>query len=342
MQEQNKLFNQSIVSTWLFCCCFFVLLMVGVGGITRLTKSGLSITEWKPITGAILPLNNEQWQTEFSKYQRIPEFQIVNKNMTLEEFKSIFYVEYFHRLLARTIFFICIIPLLYFYYKKFINKKLFFKLLLIFSLIGVQGLVGWYMVKSGLNSRVNVNEVWLASHLCFALLIFSLIFWQGLEIKYHDITSNKTTSDIKTQKPIFLFILTFILLPVQIFFGGIVAGLHILHLCFQNSDQICKFKFLDVIKYQDSLPFFWAHKLLAFAIFFSILAVIFTTFKQYRLLSSILFIFLILQIIFGIAIIFLNPESNLTNYLAVAHQVNGFLLYGSLLYGFFLVKKVNY
>lgn len=338
MQNQNTLFNQKIVSIWLFCCCFCVLLMVMVGGITRITRSGLSITEWNPITGAILPLTNKQWTMEFSKYQRIPEFQIINNKMTLEEFKSIFYVEYSHRLLARTIFFVCIIPLIYFFYRKFINKKLFFRFLLIFSLIGIQGLVGWYMVKSGLNNRVNVNEIWLASHLCLALLIFSLIFWQGLKIQYHNISSNIVTPNLKKQKPIFLFILTFIFMPLQIFLGGVVAGLHILHLCFQNSDQICKFKFLDVIQYQNSLPFLWAHKLLAFTIFFSILIVIFTTLKQYKILSSILFVVLIMQIIFGIVIIFLNPESNLINYLAVAHQVNGFLLYGGLLYGFFLKK----
>jgi cytochrome c oxidase assembly protein subunit 15 len=308
--------------------------MVGIGGVTRVTKSGLSITEWKPITGAILPLNENQWMEEFKKYQQIPEFHIENKDMTLSGFKSIFYVEYFHRLFARIIFFVCVVPLLYFFYKKLIDRRFFLRLFGIFSLIGLQGLVGWYMVKSGLTQRTSVNEIWLASHLCFALLIFSLIFWQGLKVKY----SAEIEKNIDRANHIFLFIMTFILLPFQFFFGGVVAGLHILSMCYQNLDQICSFKFLDVVKYQESLPLFWAHKLFAFILFFGIVALLFSTLKEYKVLVKIVLFLLILQVGLGISVIFLNSEFYGIKYLAVFHQVNGFLLYGSIFYGLFLKR----
>ncbi len=303
-----------------------VIAMVGIGGATRLTKSGLSITEWKPILGIIPPITHKEWEEEFNKYKKIPEFSTLGKNFSLIDFKKIFYLEYFHRLFGRIIFLFTIIPLIYFFLRKKISTTQFIRLLGIFALIGVQGLIGWYMVKSGLKYRTNVNEFWLAFHLCFALLIFTLIFYEGLKIKFQNLEKNQEKSSI------ILFITTFIILPIQIFFGGLVAGSHILHFCNNNTHEICSFKFLDVVIYQDTMPYFWAHKLLGIISLFAILITCFSILKYRKKLSALILAATLLQIGLGISVIFIQSTSIWTNYLAVFHQVNGFFIYGTMIY----------
>lgn len=329
--------NRNILSLWLFTCTILVFLMVGVGGATRITHSGLSITEWKPIVGIFPPLNQESWKIEFEKYKQIPEFKLINHQMSLDDFKKIYFLEYFHRLLGRLIFLICIIPLFLFFIFKVINIKFFLKMLLIFSLIGIQGLVGWYMVKSGLIDRTSVNELWLASHLLFALLIFSLIFIEGLKIFFH--YENSIFSKIKENK--FLFFVTFILIPLQIFFGGLTAGIHILNFCYKNSHDICDFSFLQTVVYQSEMPFFYFHKLLAFALFFSIIYISYFYFSENKKIISSLLFFLIAQIILGIAVIFSPNNFAYINYIAVIHQLNGFLI-GALAIYLSFMQNLNY
>ena len=170
--------NKKIIF-WLYSGCILVFAMVVIGGITRLTGSGLSITEWKVITGTLPPLNETDWQLEFAQYQLSPQFQKINSDFNIEDFKQIYFWEYFHRLIGRMIGIVFIIPFLYFYFKKQIDKKLLPKLIIIFLLGAWQGFLGWYMVKSGLQNNPFVSHYRLAIHLVNAFLTFGYIFWLG-------------------------------------------------------------------------------------------------------------------------------------------------------------------
>ena len=170
------------ISIWLFTVCAFIALMVLVGGLTRLTDSGLSITEWKPISGAIPPLTAQDWDMEFTKYKAIPEFQLVNSDFTLDEFKFIFWWEWGHRQLGRVIGLVFFIPFAWFAFKRQIPKNFMAPLLALFALGGLQGFMGWYMVQSGLTDRVDVSQYRLAMHLGLALVIFTFTFWLALRL----------------------------------------------------------------------------------------------------------------------------------------------------------------
>ena len=168
------------VAVWLLACCALVFAMVVVGGITRLTHSGLSIVEWQPLVGTVPPLDDAQWQETFRKYQATPEFRLVNRDMTLAGFKSIFWWEYFHRLLGRLIGVVFFVPLAVFVLRGRIRGSLAWKLAGVFLLGGLQGAVGWYMVKSGLVDEPRVASLRLASHLGMALLIYASMLWIAL------------------------------------------------------------------------------------------------------------------------------------------------------------------
>lgn len=168
------------VATWLFVCCALVFLMIVVGGVTRLTRSGLSIVEWQPIAGTLPPLSEPAWQELFTKYRATPEYVQVNRGMTLDEFKGIFWWEYLHRLLGRTIGVVFLLPLVWFLVKRRLEWKLAPRLLAIFALGGVQGAIGWWMVRSGLVDTPRVSHVRLAVHLGTAFLIFAAMWWTAL------------------------------------------------------------------------------------------------------------------------------------------------------------------
>lgn len=211
------------VALWLFGCCIFVALMVFVGGVTRLTESGLSITEWKPVTGAVPPLSEAAWQDAFAKYKQIPEYKQINFGMTLDEFKNIYWWEFFHRLLGRLTGFIFFLPWLYFIVKGYTDKKLNLRLLGIFALGGMQGLMGWYMVKSGLSERTDVSQYRLAAHLLLAFALFTLLYLQGLSL-----WRGKPKKKRKHKLPDTLFYMGCVLIAllfVQVGMGALVAGL---------------------------------------------------------------------------------------------------------------------
>jgi cytochrome c oxidase assembly protein subunit 15 len=172
--------SRRAVAAWLLACCALVFAMVVVGGITRLTHSGLSIVEWQPIVGAIPPLNDAQWEETFAKYRATPEFKLRNHDMTLEGFKGIFWWEYAHRLLGRVIGLAFLVPFLYFLVKRAVTGALAWKLGGIFVLGGLQGALGWYMVQSGLVDDPRVSSLRLAAHLGLAFLIYGLMFWIAL------------------------------------------------------------------------------------------------------------------------------------------------------------------
>jgi cytochrome c oxidase assembly protein subunit 15 len=174
--------HRRAVAFWLLACATVVFAVVMVGGITRLTRSGLSIVEWQPLIGAVPPLSEADWQALFAKYRETPEFRQVNFAMTLEGFKTIFWWEYFHRLLGRLAGIVFLLPYLYFLIRKQITGSLALKLGGVFLLGALQGAMGWYMVKSGLVDDPRVSQFRLTAHLGLALLIFSCQLWIAFEL----------------------------------------------------------------------------------------------------------------------------------------------------------------
>lgn len=170
------------VAIWLFAMCALIALMVVVGGATRLTDSGLSIVEWRPVTGAIPPLSTADWLAEFEKYKTIPEYSEVNWGMPLGEFKQIYWWEWGHRFLGRLIGLAFLIPLIYFAATRRIDRSLVAKLAGLFVLGGAQGALGWWMVSSGLSERVDVSQYRLAAHFALAVALFAATFWIALDL----------------------------------------------------------------------------------------------------------------------------------------------------------------
>ena len=170
------------IAWWLIVCAVMVFLMVLIGGITRLTESGLSITEWQPVEGVLPPLSPAQWQDAFTRYQAIPQFHAIHAGMTLDQFKGIYFWEYLHRLWGRLIGIVFFLPFLWFLCRGRIGRPLWPKLALIFVLGALQGLLGWYMVKSGLEHRIEVSQYRLAAHLFAAILIYGAILWVAFDL----------------------------------------------------------------------------------------------------------------------------------------------------------------
>ena len=168
--------RKDYISSWLLTCSILVILMIIIGGFTRLTNSGLSIVEWRPVTGIIPPLSEKDWQAEFTKYQNTPEYQQVGVNIYLKEFKFIFWIEFLHRLAGRVTGLIYLLPLLYFSLKQKLKTEDRLPHFLILILFFIQGFMGWYMVKSGLQSLPYISHYRLAFHLIIAVLLYSLIF----------------------------------------------------------------------------------------------------------------------------------------------------------------------
>ncbi len=174
--------KQKPIAIWLLICCALVFAMIIVGGVTRLTDSGLSIVEWQPIVGTIPPVTQNDWEVLLEKYRSTPQYQKINKGMSIDEFKGIFWWEYFHRLLGRLIGVVFFIPFVYFLIQKRIDRPLGVKLIGIFILGGLQGFMGWYMVMSGLVNDPHVSQYRLTAHLGLAIVIFAAMFWVALGI----------------------------------------------------------------------------------------------------------------------------------------------------------------
>ncbi len=222
-EPMKSLSGSRPIITWLFAGCFLIFAMVILGGITRLTGSGLSITEWDVIMGAVPPLNQGDWNTAFDKYKQSPQYQKVNTGMTVEEFKSIFYWEYFHRLVGRLLGVVFIIPFVYFLFKKMLSLPLIRKLVIIFLLGGLQGFLGWYMVASGLVNMPSVSHYRLALHLITAFITYGYTLWVALDLIYQD--KNTKRKNISPGFRNLVFTIS-ILVIIQIIYGAFTAGLH--------------------------------------------------------------------------------------------------------------------
>ena len=205
------------LSYWLALMFWLISLMIIVGGLTRLTDSGLSITTWELFSGLVPPLNNSDWINYFNLYKQIPEFKLQNYSMTLQEFKVIFWWEWIHRFLGRVVGILFLIPLIYFSFK--ISFKKLINLYLIFFLICFQGFIGWYMVSSGLVDRVDVSHFRLSIHLLMAFVILSMILWNYLKLKKFNIFNK-----LNLKLPLTFIILLFIQIVIGAFVSGLDAG----------------------------------------------------------------------------------------------------------------------
>ncbi len=328
MVRHEKKINNLFIN-WLTICFFTVFGIIIVGGLTRLTNSGLSITEWELFKGILPPLNNETWVTYFDLYKKIPQYQILNSEMSLEEFKIIFYWEYFHRILGRFIGLFFLIPLIYFHFTKKIKSSYIITCYLIFILIFLQGIIGWYMVKSGLVNDVTVSHYRLSLHLSNALIIVSAIYWMIINSK------NKTNLiffNLKDNRVIFLFL--FFLLLLQILFGAFVSGLDagkiyqtwpLMGYSYVPNDLILD-KVIKFFEFDNHSLVQFYHRNLAYLITVYILGLgiyiylkkLVKIYKPYLLIIFLLFI----QILLGIFTLI----SNLNIYLASAHQIGSVLL----------------
>ena len=332
-----KINNQ--LSLWLITMFWIIAIMIVVGGLTRLTDSGLSITEWQLFSGILPPLNNNDWIMYFNLYKKIPEYELQNYNMTLQEFKIIFWWEWGHRFLGRVIGISFLIPLVYFSFKIEFNKLL--NLYLIFFLICFQGFVGWYMVSSGLVDRVDVSHFRLSIHLLIAFLILSLIFWNYLKTK----VINNNTRRISVFLPLIFLILVFIQIVVGAFVSGMDAGKIynswplMGNTYFPNDND-----FKDLFKlsaFSDPSLVQFMHRNLAYLIMFFYFFIFYKIYKNkiYDLYKSIniLGIFIILQIILGIYTVIYGAQL----YIAAMHQLSSIFLVSSCIYFFYINTRFN-
>jgi cytochrome c oxidase assembly protein subunit 15 len=209
------------IARWLWWVAALIVAMVVVGGITRLTESGLSITEWKPLSGTIPPLNAAQWEAEFANYRRIPEYQLLNQGMTLAQFKGIFFWEYVHRLLGRVIGLAFALPLAWFWIRGVIPAGYKGRLLALLALGGLQGAIGWWMVASGLSVRTDVSHIRLAVHLLNALFILAGTVWTALDLR--ELAADRYARPARMTA---IGAVAGLVLFVQLLFGAWVAGLN--------------------------------------------------------------------------------------------------------------------
>ncbi len=220
MQPMND--NDRAVLRWLMVCLLLIFTMVILGGVTRLTGSGLSMVTWHP-TGALPPFSLADWQAEFELYQQFPEFQKLNREMTLDDFKSIFWFEYSHRMLGRLIGLVFLVPFCYFWLRKMIRPGLTPRLMIMFVLGGLQGLLGWYMVKSGLVSNPHVSQYRLSAHLLAAVLIYGFILWTIFNLATSEAYRRLGDSQARGWRKLSLALVCLVLLTIVS--GGFVAGL---------------------------------------------------------------------------------------------------------------------
>ena len=215
--------NNRQLAAWLLVICALIFCMIILGGVTRLTQSGLSMVDWKPVTGIIPPLSHDEWMASFEECRKFPEYQKINKGMSLGEYKSIFYFEYGHRVLGRLIGLAFLLPFLYFLVKRKIPRTMSSHFTIMFLLGGLQGLLGWYMVKSGLVHDPHVSQYRLTAHLGAAMLIYTYILWTALNLLYPRAPNLTSSALVPLRK--FILIITGIIM-LMILSGGFVAGTH--------------------------------------------------------------------------------------------------------------------
>jgi len=333
------------IAGWLLFCCFIIFCMVVLGGVTRLTGSGLSMVQWEPIMGILPPLSQQEWQHTFALYQASPEFIHKNNHMTLGDFKGIFWFEYAHRLLGRTIGLIFFIPMLIFFMKGWVVSSLKPKLIVMFILGGLQGLLGWYMVKSGLVNDPHVSQYRLTAHLGMAFVIVAYIFWVALGL----LNQNKVNASDEHSGAVKRSI-TFItsIIFITILSGGFVAGT-------KAGFAYNTFPLMDGKLIPDGLfslePFArnffeniitvqFDHRLLATIVFVSVISFWFylrrkNLSSQTQIALNLMLVTVFLQVALGISTLVLSVPIAL----GAAHQGGALLLFTSALYVLYTMRR---
>ena len=331
MKRDNKK-----VIYWLFTGCALIFIMVVVGGMTRLTHSGLSIPDYKLISGAIPPINDQQWQEAFELYKQYPEYQKLNSNISLKEFKGIFFWEWLHRVIGRAIGLVFIIPFLYFLITRQLNKSTIKKTIILLILGGFQGFLGWYMVKSGLVDRPDVSHYRLAAHLTTAFVTFAFTLWVALDLIFPiKQTINKTYRNLIRIGLAILFI--------QIIYGAFVAGLDagFIH---NHWPMMSEGKLMHETVLTEKTPVYknfiegrsgvqFVHRILAFIVVISVVIIyikgkkIAVSNHQLNGLNSLL-ILVGIQSLLGVLTILLQVPL----WLGISHQIGAFLLLSSMIF----------
>ena len=323
------------VMNWLFLFAAIVAFLVVFGGFVRLTRSGLSITEWNPISGTIPPTGEQAWLDEFVKYQGTPEFQQVNFNMTLEEYKYIFYIEWFHRFLARFAGLVYAIPVFYFLFTKQIPLREFGIYFLMGMLFIAQAFAGWIMVASGLVDRPSVSHFNLTIHLLLALALFGLALWTAYGHKFGFPDKSKQAKWSLSSR---LALISFILLVIQISYGGMTAGLKAGHVSDTWPLMFGKLvppnlfsSFLNILESPQTIVFI--HRWFAFLGLIAIPAVYYFAKKRNyprEILKGLLLLtgIVALQIALGV----LTVLSYVNIVVALIHQANALVLFGLAIY----------
>lgn len=338
---QHLLNRNKFVSIWLFTMCIAIIFMIFIGGLTRLTDSGLSITEWNPITGILPPLDAKTWEIEFDKYQQSPEYIKYNSGMTLDEFKPIYLLEFYHRIAGRFAALLYLIPLIFFVATGKISKNDLGIYTLGLILFAGQGVMGWYMVKSGLISDPHVSHYRLAGHLMLAVFLYIMLFWQLMKNLFDPLLLSNYTS-VKFQK--FWCFVSIAILLVQIVFGAFVAGLDA-GLVY-NSFPLMGDSFiphevseLTLFTYSFSEPVFiqFMHRILAYILFIVITIFCFSSLKlknnKYSRSIFYVAIALCMQMIAGIlTVVYMVPIP-----VALFHQFGAIFLLSCLLWSCFLL-----
>ncbi len=346
--KTSEYYNRAIF-IWLLTITAMVLGIIIIGGLTRLTDSGLSMTDWRPFLGIIPPINNDDWQSVFDMYKLTPEYKIVNKNMTLDEFKYIFWWEWFHRFFARLIGIVFILPLIYFAIRKQLSSNIYKRLAIVFVFGIFQAFVGWWMVKSGLSENPYVSPYRLTFHLINALVIFSILLWitldyrQSVKIRF---ISNPFTSDF------YLFI-SIILIFITIASGGFMAGTNsgqsfntfplMNGKIFPDDYHIMDYGIYNI--FENTVAINFNHRWLSIFVFFYIVFICFKFIKFdnkniSRILVFLILFFITFQVLLGI----LTLLSNVYLPLASMHQTNSILLLSTLLISYhqFKFRKEKY
>ena len=324
----------NLFPVWLISLLISVISIILIGGYTRISDSGLSITEWEPISGILFPLTTSSWNQEFDKYKLIDEFKLINSAMTLREFKVIYFWEWFHRAFARLIGVIYLIPFIFLVYHKKIEKKYLLNILIIGFLLLIQAVIGWYMVKSGLFNRVDVSQYRLALHLTMAFIILGFIFHTLLSYYFENkLISKQSIFSKKLNRLLFVFlILTFF----QISYGAFVSGTHsgLVYNTWPLYDGYLIPNFLNNSLFKISYLFENSNIIIFIHRSFAVILFILLIFLNYKILMnrvsnkylSLIFFFNIsffIQVVLGIAMTYLN----IPWYLALLHQGNSIAMF---------------
>tara|TARA_B100000700_G_C14953248_1_gene812723 strand:+ start:455 stop:1471 length:1017 start_codon:yes stop_codon:yes gene_type:complete len=338
MYIENKSLKKYI-TYWLAAMFWIISIMIVVGGLTRLTDSGLSITEWQLFSGIFPPLNETQWNNYFNLYKKIPEYKLQNYSMTLQEFKVIFWWEFIHRFLGRLIGIFFLLPMIFFSIKLGFKKT--FNLQFIFILICLQGFIGWYMVSSGLVDRVDVSHYRLSVHLFVAFVILSLILWNYLSYK----KINKSEKKINKLIPYTFLLLVFTQIIIGAFVSGMDAGKiyntwPLMGTSYFPDDNTYK-NLVNISAFSDPSLVQFIHRNLAYLILLYYILIVIKIYKNnlfyFFTITKIIGVLLLIQIVLGVFTLLSGAQMLVSS----MHQISSIFLVSSIIYFLYSNSETN-